>query len=138
MEFLDQLDGTGDLVAITCRMFRKDRSHSTECTEYMAECRGTADTWRRWPRRMLRHKAMIQAARYAFGLAGIMDPDEAERAESVNWSQGAQQNGKVGVSAINAKLLDSMPSSKPPLPQHDDYEGVDEAPNDEGSHIRPQ
>jgi hypothetical protein len=28
---------------------------------------------------MLRHKAAIQAARYAFGFAGIMEPDEAER-----------------------------------------------------------
>lgn len=129
MEFIDQLDGNGDLLAVTCRMFRKDRSHPTDCTEYMAECKGASDPWRRWPRRMLRHKAMIQAARYAFGLAGIMDPDEAERAESVNWSQGGQQNGKVGVSAINAKLLDSMPSSKPSEPASDDYEGVDEAPS---------
>jgi hypothetical protein len=28
---------------------------------------------------MLRHKALIQTARYAFGFAGIVDPDEAER-----------------------------------------------------------
>ena len=28
---------------------------------------------------MLRHKALIQAARYAFGLGGIYDPDEGER-----------------------------------------------------------
>jgi hypothetical protein len=28
---------------------------------------------------MLRHKALIQCARYAFGFGGIVDPDEAER-----------------------------------------------------------
>ena len=28
---------------------------------------------------MLRHKALIQCARYAFGFAGLIDPDEAER-----------------------------------------------------------
>jgi hypothetical protein len=28
---------------------------------------------------MLRHKAFVQAARYAFGFAGIVDPDEADR-----------------------------------------------------------
>jgi hypothetical protein len=28
---------------------------------------------------MLRHKAAIQCGRYAFGLSGIIDPDEAER-----------------------------------------------------------
>jgi hypothetical protein len=32
---------------------------------------------------MLRHKAAIQAARYAFSFAGIMEPDEAERMVSV-------------------------------------------------------
>jgi len=45
----------------------------------MSECRRDTPTWKRWPARMLRHKAAIQAARYAFGFAGIMEPDEAER-----------------------------------------------------------
>ena len=35
--------------------------------------------WKSHPRRMLRHKAMIQCARLAFGFAGIYDQDEAER-----------------------------------------------------------
>ena len=38
-----------------------------------------AEPWKQWPRRMLRHKATIQAGRYAFGISGIVDPDEAER-----------------------------------------------------------
>lgn len=79
MEFADALGDKGALVSVTCRMFRKDRSHPIETTEYMAECRRDTDVWKTWPRRMLRHKAMIQAARYAFGFAGIHDPDEAER-----------------------------------------------------------
>jgi hypothetical protein len=45
----------------------------------MAECKRDTDTWKKWPARMLRHKAAIQAARYAFGFAGIYDLDEAER-----------------------------------------------------------
>lgn len=69
----------GELSAITCRMYHKHRSHPIEVTEYMAECKGNTDPWRRWPARMLRHKAMIQAGRYAFGFSGIVDPDEAER-----------------------------------------------------------
>jgi len=81
MEFEDRFDGDGNLVAITCRIYRKDRTHPTEATEYMAECRRNTEPWQKWPRRMLRHKATIQAARYAFGLAGIIDPDEAERFE---------------------------------------------------------
>jgi phage recombination protein Bet len=79
MEFDDIADGKDSLSAITCRMFRKDRSHATSVTEYMAECRRDTDPWKKWPRRMLRHKAMIQAARYAFGFAGIYDEDEGER-----------------------------------------------------------
>lgn len=83
MEFKDQLDATGKLIAVTCRIFRKDRSHQIELTEYMSECAGTSEPWKKWPVRMLRHKATIQCARYAFGLSGIVDPDEAERIESV-------------------------------------------------------
>lgn len=62
-----------------CIIFRKDRHHSISVTEYMAECRRDAGPWKSHPRRMLRHKAMIQCARLAFGFAGIYDPDEAER-----------------------------------------------------------
>jgi hypothetical protein len=69
----------GQLVAIRCRMFRKDREHPSEACEYLAECRGDSPAWARWPARMLRHKAFVQAARYAFGFSGIVDPDEAER-----------------------------------------------------------
>jgi phage recombination protein Bet len=79
MEFVDTLDAAGNITAVTCRMFRKDRGHPVCVTEYMGECKRATDTWRQWPARMLRHKAAIQAARYAFGFAGIMEPDEAER-----------------------------------------------------------
>jgi phage recombination protein Bet len=83
MEFVDGKDAQGHIDAITCKLFRKDREHPTEVTEYMIECRRDTEPWRKWPARMLRHKAMIQAARYAFGFAGIVDPDEAERIDSV-------------------------------------------------------
>lgn len=82
MEFEDVRNGA-DLIAITCRMFRKDRRHPTETTEYMVECERPTDVWKKWPRRMLRHKAMIQCARYAFGFGGIVDEDEYERMVNV-------------------------------------------------------
>lgn len=84
MEFDDKLDANGGLVAITCRIHRKDRSKPTEVTEYLSECQGTSEPWKKWPARMLRHKAAIQCARYAFGLSGIIDEDEAERYKSTN------------------------------------------------------
>ncbi len=78
MDFEDHFE-EGNLASITCKMYRKDRSHPITATEYLSECKRSTEPWQKWPRRMLRHKAMIQAARYAFSFAGIIDPDEAER-----------------------------------------------------------
>lgn len=63
----------------TCRIYRKDRSHPIAVTEYMSECKRGTGPWQSHPKRMLRHKAMIQCARIAFGFGGIYDHDEAER-----------------------------------------------------------
>lgn len=64
----------------TCIIYRKDRSHPIKVTEWMAECRRNGiGPWQSHPKRMLRHKAMIQCARLAFGYGGIYDQDEAER-----------------------------------------------------------
>lgn len=63
----------------TCVIYRKDRSHATRVTEYMVECKRNTPPWQSHPYRMLRHKALIQCARLAFGFVGIFDVDEAER-----------------------------------------------------------
>lgn len=63
----------------TCRIYRKDRSKPISVTEYMSECFRDMGPWKTHPKRMLRHKAMIQCARLAFGFTGIYDQDEAER-----------------------------------------------------------
>jgi len=78
MEFSDNIVDN-KLVSITCSIFRKGRSHPTTVTEYLEECKKSTDPWKKWPARMLRHKAAIQCARYAFSLSGISDPDEADR-----------------------------------------------------------
>lgn len=78
----EQFDGMQfeqDETSCTCTIYRKDRSHPVAVTEYMAECKRGTGPWQSHPRRMLRHKAMIQCARLAFGYAGIYDQDEAER-----------------------------------------------------------
>jgi phage recombination protein Bet len=61
----------------TCTIWIKDRSHPVRVTEYFEECKRNTDPWNGSPRRMLRHKAMIQAIRLAFGVSGIHDEDEA-------------------------------------------------------------
>lgn len=69
-------DEQGRLIACTAIIYRKDRSHPTRVTEYLAECRRNTEPWK-MERRMLRHKATIQGARVAFGFSGITDEDEA-------------------------------------------------------------
>lgn len=85
MEFGVNNDDKGNLVSVTCTIWRKDRSRPTEITEYLDECQRATDPWK-MKRRMLRHKAAIQCARYAFGFAGIYDEDEAEKIAASNLS----------------------------------------------------
>lgn len=73
---------------ILCRITRSDRTAPLEAREYLAECYRDTGPWQSHPRRMLRHKAMIQAARIAFGFAGIFDQDEAERIRDANAIEG--------------------------------------------------
>lgn len=70
-----------DADSCTCKIYRKDRTHPTIVTEYLDECQGTSEPWRKYPKRMLRHKALIQCARVSFGFSGIYDEDEAKRIE---------------------------------------------------------
>lgn len=75
----DGMEFEQDEESCTCSIYRKDRAHPTRVTEYMKECRRDVAPWKSHPRRMLRHKAMIQCARLAFGFVGVFDQDEAER-----------------------------------------------------------
>lgn len=76
-EFELHHDDKGHLEAITCRIYVKDRRHPVAVTEYLEECKRDTLPWKQMPRRMLRHKAFMQAARLAFGIAGLFDEDEA-------------------------------------------------------------
>lgn len=62
----------------TVTIHRKDKDYATVVTEYFQDCYRNTDPWKTAPVRMLRHKAVIQAIRMAFGLSGIMDHDDAE------------------------------------------------------------
>jgi len=63
--------------SVTATIYLKDRSRPVEITEYFSECYRPTEPWKVNPRRMLRHKALIQCARVAFGFSGISDEDEA-------------------------------------------------------------
>jgi phage recombination protein Bet len=87
----------------TCVIYRKDRSHPISVTEYMSECKRGTQPWQSHPKRMLRHKAMIQCARMAFGFAGIYDPDEAERMV-VQMGAADEVRKPSGLAAVRAAI----------------------------------
>ena len=107
----DQFDGMDfeqDNDSCTCKIFRKDRSHPIAVTEYLSECRRDVAPWRSHPKRMLRHKAMIQCARLAFGYVGIYDQDEAERIVEIELNDAPRrQTGQQAAEA--AKVVQLSP-----------------------------
>lgn len=107
-----QFDGmkfAQDDESCTCIMFRKDRTHPVEVTEYMSECkRSGVGPWGSHPRRMLRHKAMIQCARLAFGFGGIYDQDEAERIAEADASTQSLRASRDPRSAANQNAPDDL------------------------------
>lgn len=74
----EEVEKDGEIASITCRIYRKDRSHPVQVTEHLSECKRNTPPWNNQPRRMLRHRAFIQCARIAFGITA-KDPEDAER-----------------------------------------------------------
>ena len=112
----------------TAVVYRKDREHPTKVTEWLSECRGTTEPWKRWPRRMLRHKALIQCARVAFGFAGIYDEDEGER---IAIAQAAEAAPKRVRRATAAELV-ATPGPAPALPPATETAGTDILSDEDG------
>ena len=84
--------------ACTVSIHRKSRKLPTIITEYLDEVKRNTDPWKDMPKRMLRHKAIIQCARVAFSFSGIKDEDDA---------------GDI----IKAEVVDSRPLPKMPMPK---------------------
>lgn len=102
----DGMEFEQDAESCTCKIYRKDRKHPISVTEYMSECkREGVGPWKSHPRRMLRHKAMIQCARLAFGYVGIYDQDEAERIAEIEINP--RQTGQSAAEAARPKAEDS-------------------------------
>jgi len=77
-------DVDGKPFSVTATIYLKDRSRPVEITEFFSECNRATEPWKVNPRRMLRHKALIQCARVAFGFSGIVDDEEAVPSVQVN------------------------------------------------------
>lgn len=75
-----------------CSIRLKGIDRPISIPEYAEECFNPQSfAWHKYPRRMLRHKAIIQCARIAFSISGVGDPDDED------WSAHEQV-------AFNAKL----------------------------------
>lgn len=111
----DGMEFEQDEESCTCIMYRKDRARPVKVTEWMVECkRANVGPWQSHPRRMLRHKAMIQCARLAFGFGGIFDHDEAERI--IEKDMGA------------AEVVSSRPAQPAALPEYPQGAFLDNLP----------
>jgi phage recombination protein Bet len=109
----DGMDFEQNEESCTCIIHRKDRTHPIKVTEYMSECRRpNVGPWQSHPKRMLRHKAMIQCARLAFGYVGIYDQDEAERIVDVNDKPSRQNAAEVAAKAQAEVVMDSEEREK--------------------------
>ena len=105
IEFVDgPADRAGVPEWIECVIYRKDRERPTRVREYLAECKRGTGPWGSHPRRMLRHKSMIQCGRLAFGYTGIYDQDEAERIVQAEVHVGS--NDAIG--ALNASIKPAL------------------------------
>jgi phage recombination protein Bet len=106
-----EVTGEGAALAVTCSIWRKDRTHPIRVTEYLAECKRDTPPWRSHPRRMLRHKALIQCARMAFGFAGIHDEDEAQRIVNMGPVERVEP-----VSTAAARVREFVPANRGDAP----------------------
>ena len=91
---------------VECTIYRRDRRVPLKLREYFCEARGEHLSWITHPRRMLRHKALVQCARIAFGLTDVFDADEAQR---LRYSKVGDDRF-IGAQKLAQKLASSTPT----------------------------
>jgi phage recombination protein Bet len=126
LEFEDKLDVDGMIVSIRCRIYRKAKAHPTEVVEYLSECKRDTPAWRSHPNRMLRHRAMIQCIRYAYGISGIVDEEEyAHIIEAQTEEQRAPApKGQTFTQSLREKLRQRPVEEAPPVAQDWELQAV--------------
>lgn len=82
-------DEKGGIEAVEAIIYRKDRNQPVRVMEFLDENFRNTEPWKMMPRRMLRHRALIQAVRIAFGFSGIRGEDDLD--DMVNITPYQQQ-----------------------------------------------
>jgi len=121
-----QYDGANSPVHtwIEAILYRKDRVHPIHVREYVDECykppyvdqwgNVKSGPWQTHPKRMLRHKTLIQCYRIGFGFVGIYDEDEAYRIINADsdFSSRPQKAKVVELKPKNVnKVLEQQPTT---------------------------
>jgi len=135
---------------IECVIHRKDHDHPVVVREYLDECyrpafegRGSSGSykipgpWQTHTKRMLRHKALIQCARVAFGFAGIYDPDEGQRVIEGQYEEERPEPPRPArrppARLSSAPQAVAEPDPEPPAdPEPIDAESVADEPEEAG------
>lgn len=114
MDFEYEMDEKNKPISVTCTIYRKSTERPVAVTEYFEECFRNTDPWKQMPRRMLRHKALMQCGRIALGLSGITDEDEGNDIREVHATVLAEPSPKaIAVKdAIEKKRGKAKPSAK--------------------------
>ena len=106
---IDNANKQKSTLSCVCTIHRKDRAHPIVVEEFLDECFRSTEPWKGNTRRMLRHRAAIQAIRVAFGLAGVMDEEDYERMveyeklEKDRQTHGPARTADATVAALQAQ-----------------------------------
>lgn len=99
-----------DLHSMKCTIHRKDRSLPVRIEEHLAEVQNDHPLWKSMPRRMLRHRALQQCARLAFGISTpeFVNTEEQVRQGNITKPQTAHQgldNSQKAAKVSRTELL---------------------------------
>lgn len=78
MAWAEGVEEDGDRWCECTVWLKSTPEHPVTIREYLSECRQNTPVWNQRPKRMLRHRATIQAIRYALGISGVSDSEDFE------------------------------------------------------------
>ena len=93
VSFKEPESGENSLPAwMECTIYRKDRVIPITVREYLSEVNNMTGAWITHPRRMLRHKSLVQSARLAFGFQASYVADSLDEQNSATQFNGHESN----------------------------------------------
>lgn len=109
-ETLVEIEGLGKLPEwAECTIWLKGISHPTTERVYLSEVfMSSSPVWRKSPRRMLHHRALIQAIRFSFQVTGISDVAVGDDGSMIDGSD--LMYGSVNVGQVQPNLVRAIPA----------------------------